>query len=503
MANGVQAVDVLFLHAGGANPRGLQGPLFPIGLIGLASQLEKCGYTAAIVNVLLEKILRPDFDLDATLKDYAPRLIGIDLHWFVHCYEAVELARACKSILPATPVVLGGLTASVFAEEILDNMPSIDFVIAGDAEKPMVELVGALQGSAVPLADVPNLVYRLPDGRVVRSGHRYAASTAEMDELDFLRFDLVHNFAEHLHLMNTDYLPLQEPRRTAELGDYYVATAIKNWVVYMGRGCPYGCSFCGGAASAHERASGSSLRLRSPATVADDILQLDALGFELVYISHSPLTLGSGYHSKLLDRIAAKRSRLSLGFIFEDCPFHVDLDIVGRYLSLFNPEKSIVRLYVAGVDDKAAVVNGLPANTRELGELVRYLSGRARVMVGALIGLPQQSRDSTKKMGELLLALRSLGARIVIYNAELHPASAIHSCPERYGASLSLKTFMDYHDFLEAKTDKSMTYGYTTANDVTLAQQRQILTEMLHGPEDVAATQRLRSLFERPASTSS
>jgi len=42
-------------------------------------------------------------------------MILIDLHWYDHCYGAIETARACKEILPSAWTILGGLTASGFA----------------------------------------------------------------------------------------------------------------------------------------------------------------------------------------------------------------------------------------------------------------------------------------------------------------------------------------------------------------------------------------------------
>ena len=38
------------------------------------------------------------------------KLVMIDLHWYEHCYGAMDVAQAVKAVWPQTPVVIGGLT---------------------------------------------------------------------------------------------------------------------------------------------------------------------------------------------------------------------------------------------------------------------------------------------------------------------------------------------------------------------------------------------------------
>jgi radical SAM superfamily enzyme YgiQ (UPF0313 family) len=87
------------------------------------------------------------------------------MHWYEHCYGAVETAKFCKQVLPDAWIVMGGLSATGFAREILENFPSVDFIIRGDAEIPLLALARLLlqSGQAVDpaaLAGIPNLSYR-------------------------------------------------------------------------------------------------------------------------------------------------------------------------------------------------------------------------------------------------------------------------------------------------------------------------------------------------------
>ena len=59
--------------------------LMPVGVIGLANLLCQRGLEVRGLNLPLELILEPTFDLRAWLKRWdPPRLVMIDLHWYEH-----------------------------------------------------------------------------------------------------------------------------------------------------------------------------------------------------------------------------------------------------------------------------------------------------------------------------------------------------------------------------------------------------------------------------------
>lgn len=498
-SNPTMSNDIVFFHSGGFNPDGLQGPFFPIGVIGLASFLEKNGFSARIVNLMLEKILDPGLDFADTIKAYAPPVIGIDLHWFVHSYETVELARLCKEVSPDSIIVLGGLTASQYDGEILENFPFIDAVIRGDAEIPLLQVVSYVTGcegnrGSLPdipqIRDIPNLSFRTPEGEVARNPHGFKIPRAMMDEIDYMRFDLLENWEKTFSLFNADYIPAAESGRTSDLNAYYnPALPVKSWILYTGRGCFHKCTFCGGSATAFKSAFGRILLLRSPGKVADDVMAYRHTPANILYIPHSPLITPSEYHHRLLDAVenrlkAEGQTRLDMGFIFEDCPFRVDLDILNRYLRVFDRRKSIFRIYLADSDKETVDFNHFPVDLDQTELLIDFLIGRAHVLIGILIGLPGQTRKSTEKLAEFAAKAKKKGAHVMVYNAELHPGSELIRFPDTYGVELELKSFMDYYRHLEQKKDKSMIYGYTTSNEISIAEQRLIFEKAL-GPTDL------------------
>jgi anaerobic magnesium-protoporphyrin IX monomethyl ester cyclase len=83
-------------------------------------------------------------------------------------WDRDSLGRAVRWItdrFPAATIVLGGQYSNLKYHAILHDQPDVDYIIRGDAETGLPQLVRALAGQ-IPLAEVMNLVWRAPDGSV-------------------------------------------------------------------------------------------------------------------------------------------------------------------------------------------------------------------------------------------------------------------------------------------------------------------------------------------------
>ncbi len=106
----------------------------------------------------------------------------------MHSQGAIEIARLCKKLHPNSLVVMGGLTATVFAEEIVRKYKFVDAVIRGEAEKPFVELMRMLEGQ-IELDAVPNLTIRGNEGEVQSTP--LMKPSDDLDDYEFTRLDLL------------------------------------------------------------------------------------------------------------------------------------------------------------------------------------------------------------------------------------------------------------------------------------------------------------------------
>lgn len=93
-------------------------------------------------------------------------VFGIDPHWLPHADGALGMAELVKKFHPDAKVLLAGLSASYFHEELVDD-PAVDFVLRGDStEEPCRQLLRALR-EGTPLQAVENLTWKRADGTVV------------------------------------------------------------------------------------------------------------------------------------------------------------------------------------------------------------------------------------------------------------------------------------------------------------------------------------------------
>ncbi|HID17466.1 TPA: TIGR04190 family B12-binding domain/radical SAM domain protein, partial [Candidatus Bathyarchaeota archaeon] len=112
--------------------------LYPIGFLSMLTYLAKRGFKVKIVNLAANMLLDPQLDVEETIRKLDAPIYGIDLHWLPHVQGAIEVARLVKRHHPNSKVMLGGLSSTIFWEEILKNHDFIDLVALGDTvEKPV------------------------------------------------------------------------------------------------------------------------------------------------------------------------------------------------------------------------------------------------------------------------------------------------------------------------------------------------------------------------------
>ena len=115
--------------------------MYPIGFTSIAEYLERAKYRVRIVNLAVRMLNDKNFSAEALIKRLKSPVFGIDLHWLVHAHGAIEVARLVKKCHPEAKVVVGGLSASYYYQELLEY-PEIDYVLRGDStEEPFRQLM--------------------------------------------------------------------------------------------------------------------------------------------------------------------------------------------------------------------------------------------------------------------------------------------------------------------------------------------------------------------------
>ncbi len=409
--------------------------MYPLGFLTIASYLDERGLDVRIVNLALRMMQDARFDVPRFIGRQRPRVVGIDLHWLPHAHGALEVARICKEQLPGVPVIMGGLSASCYHEELIRH-PCVDFVLRGDStEAPLHQLLLALRHGQLP-ADVPNLTWKQGDDVRVNP-HTFVPDT--LDYVD-LRPELVARMVlRHRDLAST--LPLNRWLRNP-------MTAVLTV-----KGCSHDCVTCGAS-----RTTCTTLMqrrgpvFRSPASLVANMAAIARISRAPIYLVGDVLQAGSDAARELLERLQRARLRNEIVFEFLDLPSEPFIRDIGRHVARWSMEIS-PDSHDAGLRQAQ---DGEPPydNQRMEGVFAEALRHDCRrIDVFFMIGLPGQSRESvmaTVAYCERLFATfdRRLACFISPMGPFLDPGSRAFQEPERFGYRLFARTLEEHRQLL-------------------------------------------------------
>lgn len=212
----------------------------PLNLLVLGAALIDAGYDACLTDLALLYSGISQFDV-AALADIAQLIISkpsryLGLTAMCGNYSiALRIAEECKRLDPARIIILGGPHASFVAEETLTHFPSVDYIVIGEGELTLPELITALE-SDHPLTGVEGLCFRL-EGAIHTNPPR--PILRNLDETPFPAFHLIEDIEAYFTTSEAKYFPIE-----------------------AGRGCPFNCSFCSTSAFFSRK-----YRTKSPARI--------------------------------------------------------------------------------------------------------------------------------------------------------------------------------------------------------------------------------------------
>jgi radical SAM superfamily enzyme YgiQ (UPF0313 family) len=196
----------------------------PLGLAYIASYLKKFGVKADLFD-LSNHCPNSAFDaLIPFLKDY--KVFGFTSYTKTF-QSALSIAGKIKSHDSDLIVLFGGPHVSAIAEELLTEVPDIDFIIKNEGEIPTFQLVQALSGCLSDFETVSNLVYRkkVNEKIVIVSN----CSASEMPQLDH------YPFPSREYIIQPNRILLEHRRKKQPVQIEFICSS---------RGCPKRCSFC-------------------------------------------------------------------------------------------------------------------------------------------------------------------------------------------------------------------------------------------------------------------
>jgi len=236
---------------------------FPFFLAYAASVLERAKIEVMLVDGIAEELTEPEFI--ARISHYEPNLIVLEAATSSIDTD-INIAKRIKATIPLSRLAFCGPHVSMYQQEFLQEHPELDFVLQGEYEYTLLDLVNRLQ-TQQDLAQVSGLIYR-NKGTVTVNSTRPAID-------------------------NLDELPWPS-RKMLPMTKYCVCgSALPQPSVQMlaSRGCPYQCIFCCWPQIMYRE---HKYRVRNPVDVVDEMQWLiNEYGFKSVYFDDDTFNIGN------------------------------------------------------------------------------------------------------------------------------------------------------------------------------------------------------------------
>lgn len=258
----------------------------PIGILSIAGFLEAKGNNVKIIDPSVS-----DYDkkaLGKILKKENFDIIGVPAftNTILNTYNTINF---CRKVTPGSKLIVGGIHATILPVRTMTECPNIDFLIMGEGELTMEELINYLKNGTPKLKEIYGLVYRNKKGQVIQNEKRKLIS-----DINFLPLP-----AYHL---------LDMSRYTPHPTQYKV---LPSYPVIAQRGCPFNCVFC----SVHS-VHGRVVRSKSvDKLIAEIELLINKYGARGIHFQDSTFTINKAYITEFCHQIIKK-----------DLDFHWDIN---------------------------------------------------------------------------------------------------------------------------------------------------------------------------------
>ncbi|MCD6461228.1 MAG: radical SAM protein [Thermoplasmata archaeon] len=330
----------------------------PLGLMYLASVLEREGHEVMILDAEA-KGLSMEETVSRTL-EWRPELVGVG-PTTPEMTMANDFLERIKNDGGEVVTVAGGFHPSALPEETLERFPSIDFVIKGEGEYTLAELVSHLESGKPGLGEIDGLYYR--ENGTIRK-NRPREPILHLDELPF----------PARHLIDPEEYLMPVPQEGL----------VRNTMIQTSRGCPYRCIFC------YRSKDPANLRARSPENVLDELQEaVEKYSVRSVFFADDTFTFSKKRTEKIVEGMMERgidirwyclaradtvdeellRKMKKAGLVELSMGVETGnqkmLDMVGKHTTLEKYREAYRIAKKVGVVTRGSFIIGLPYETRE------------------------------------------------------------------------------------------------------------------------------------------
>lgn len=333
------------------------GRWLPLGLTYIAGSLREAGFEVIIYDAMTK--YHDIEDVKKVISEEEPDAIATS------CYTSTypagrDVLEIAKEINPHIITVMGGVHPTFMFTEVLKESPFIDFVVRGEGEITLKELLLALNADE-PLQKVSGIAFKERENVIVTKARKF------IKDLDSLKpaWDI---------LDWKDYI-------------YFASNNKRVAIVSTSRGCIHGCSFC-----SQQLFWKKKWRARSPENVVKELEFLrDKFGVEVVMFSDEYPTFDRHRWVELLNLLIKrdtameilmetraddivrdkdiinlyKKAGVSHIYVGVESVSQKNLDIFKKNVRVEQSKKSLEIINEAEIISETSVVVGMPDETKE------------------------------------------------------------------------------------------------------------------------------------------
>jgi len=201
-------------------------------------------------------------EIRQTIRNHKPDVVGISSLFTTYAEEALDVARIVKETDPHIIIIMGGTHPTLFPEHCLHS-PHVDYVIRGEGETPLFELVTQLKKNGPKATQtIPGVSHKDDTGVHI--------SNIAVEE-------------------NIDIIP---ERNLIDSAEYRINKKLYTFFL-TSRGCPFRCAFCGKPPVPYRR--------RTLQNIEEEIGKCIELGISAVDFEDDMLNLDIPFFANILE----------------------------------------------------------------------------------------------------------------------------------------------------------------------------------------------------------
>ena len=326
-----------------------------MGILCLAAALQKNNYGVKIYQPRCKLLIEKDYDYAvADILKSKPAYIGFST-WCISYPGVILIANKIKKLSPTTPIIFGGPQASILPEKTLELFPFVDYILSGEADNTLPQFLNELKKKSPDLSKISGLCYRTESGKICQN-----KIVTQISDLNLL-----------------------------PIPDYKFGPKQKTFMLDVGRGCPFKCTYC-----TTNIFFSKKYRTKSTDRIVKEMMILyKKQNIRSIGFSHDMFTLNRKFVFELCEKLISLKAEKGIEFKW-NCSARIDC----------VSEKMLLKMKEAGCDSvffgietgssdiQKIIRKNLKINTfHELAEFCRKIN--LRIHASYILGFPEENKS--------------------------------------------------------------------------------------------------------------